>query len=117
MVEFIKGVGMKKIHKDYLDFLAKEGYAETFPQANVRILFNTKDGKVEDLIVEDFSDIEEKKYLYKKYSFDIGNCLSDWSDWSFSDVLIKIFVSYEVPTEIRKKYYLSYQESKNGVQS
>ena len=94
---------MRKIAKEYTDFLENEGYSETFPKSNARILFNSKHGKIEDLIVEDFSNVEGKQYLYKNYSLDIGNCLSDWCDWTFSDVLIKIFVSYHVPSGIRKK--------------
>lgn len=94
---------MKKIAQDYIDFLENEGYSETFPQASARVLFNAQHGKIQDLIVEDFSNPDEKQYLYKKYSFDVGNCDSDWKDWNFSDILIKIFVSYHVPYNIRKK--------------
>ena len=94
---------MKRVSQDYTDFLEQEGYSETFPKANARILFNAKHGKIEDLIVEEFSNPEEKQLLYKIYSLDFGNCLSDWNDWTFPDVLIKIFVSYQVPADIRKK--------------
>ncbi len=96
---------MRKMHKDYLEFLNSQGYEVTFPKKNARVLCEIKHGKIIDLIVEEFKtdDIESKQYLYKKYSFDFGNCLSDWDDWSFSDVFIKIFVSYHVPGELRKK--------------
>lgn len=94
---------MRKIADEYTEFLEQEGYTETFPQSNARVLFKAKHGKIEDLIVEEFSNPESKQFLYKKYDLDFGNCLSDWDDWSFSDVLVKIFVSYQVPAEIRKK--------------
>lgn len=94
---------MRKISKAYLDFLDREGYGETFLQKDVRILFNVKHGTLTDLIVERFEKDECKLLLYKIYDSDIGNCLSDWDDWTFSDVLIKIFVSYQVPAKIRKK--------------
>lgn len=94
---------MRKTCDEYLEFLAFEGYATTFPKKNVRILFNSKNGQITDLIVEEFENPESKQYLYKTYSLDIGNCLCDWDEWSFSDVLIKIFVSYQVHNEIRKK--------------
>src|SRR5574338_685659 len=94
---------MKKIADEYEEFLAQEGYATTFPQKNARVLFNAKHGKITDLIVEKFENPESKQHLYNHYSLDIGNCLSDWDDWSFSDILIKIFVSYQVPFEVRKK--------------
>ncbi len=93
---------MKKVCKHYLEFLALEGYATTFPKKNARILFNTKHGKITNFLVEEFDNPESKQYLYEEYSLDFGNCLSDWDDWSFSDVLIKIFVSYEVHDTIRK---------------
>ncbi len=90
-------------YEPYLEFLNEQGYGETFPQRNARILFRSKNGKITDLIVEEFSNPEIKSFLYKKYLSDFGNCLSDWADWSLTDVLIKIFVSFEVPFEIRKK--------------
>jgi hypothetical protein len=88
------------------EYLDQEEYAKTFPQANARILFNVKYGKIEDLIVEDFSNPDEKQILYKKYNLDFGNCLIDWKDWNLSDVLIKIFVYYEVHYAVRKKILL-----------
>lgn len=96
---------MKRKCDIYDEFLEKEGYVDTFPMKNARILFQCKNGQIQDLIVEEFTEenTEKKQYLYKKYSFDIGNCLSDWNEWTLSDVLIKIFVSYGVPFEIRKK--------------
>lgn len=94
---------MRKIHDNCLEFLASEGYAPTFPKEHARILFNTKLGEIQDLIVEDFSSPEKKQYLYSDYNSDFGNCLSDWCDWSFSDVLIKIFVSYTASAVIRIK--------------
>lgn len=94
---------MRKMKNVYIEFLESEGYETTFLKKNARILFNTKNEKINDLIVENFENNESKQYLYNIYSSDIGNCLSDWEDWSFSDVLIKIFVSYVIPIEIRKK--------------
>lgn len=94
---------MKKITPKYKEFLAEQGYATTFPKKNARVLFNTKQGKIEDLIVEEFENPEEKQSLYKKYQLDFGNCLSDWCDWELSDVLLKIFFSYQVPVQLRKK--------------
>ena len=87
----------------YEDFLCDQGYSQTFPKSNARVLFNSKFGKINDLIVEEFSDPEKKQSLYEVYNLDFGNCLSDWDEWDFSDVLIKIFVSYDVPSNIRKK--------------
>ncbi len=88
---------------EYEEFLNEQGFDVTFPKENARILWNCKEGKLVDLVVEDFSDPQSKHHLYKKYSFDVGNCLSDWEDWEFSDVLIKIFISYEVPLNMRIK--------------
>lgn len=88
----------------YTEFLEREGYKETIPKKNVRILFNCKNGSINDLMVEEFTEenMKYKQYLYKTYNFDFGNCLSDWDEWNFIDVLIKIFVSYNVPFEKRK---------------
>ena len=94
---------MKRDSQEYIRFLEYEGFNQTFPKDNARILFNDKNGKITDLIVEEFKNPDKKQYLYEKYSSDFGNCLGDWIDWTFSDVLIKIFVSYEVPYQIRKK--------------
>lgn len=92
-----------KINETYEKYLESEGYGHTFPQRHARILFNVQHGIVTNLIVQDFENPEDKQYLYHEFSFDIGNCLSDWDEWEFSDVLIKIFVSYQVPTEIRRE--------------
>jgi len=93
---------MRRESQEYIDFLIECGYAETFPQKDARILFNSKHGKITGLIVSDFVSPLSKQYLYDEYDLDIGNCLSDWDKWSFSDVLIKLFVSYDVPASIRK---------------
>ena len=92
-----------KITHTYIKFLKDQGYGETFPKKNARILSNHKNGKILDLIVEEFESPADKQHLYKIYHFDFGNCLSDWKDWTFNDVLLKIFVGYEVPTSLRKK--------------
>lgn len=94
---------MKRECKLYEDFFEKYGYGQTLSKKNARILWNVKNGEIVDLVVEDFSDPDEKQYLYNKYSYDTGNCISDWDEWEFSDILIKIFVSYVVPLGIRKK--------------
>lgn len=94
---------MKRCSEVYDEFFENEGYAGTFLKKHSRILWNVKNGEIIDLLVEDFLDVESKQFLYNKYSYDIGNCLSDWDEWELSDVLIKIFVSYVVPKDVVKK--------------
>jgi hypothetical protein len=96
-----KGRVMKK--DPAIQFLEDQGYKDTFPKKYARVLFKVERGRIKDLIVEEFSNPKEKQYLYKEYLQDIGNCLSNWGNWTFSDVLIAIFVSYEVPASLRKK--------------
>ena len=93
---------MRREAQEYIDFLTECGYANTFPQKDARILFNSKHGKITSFLVADFSNPASKEYLYKEYDLDIGNCLSDWDKWTFADVLLKLFVSYDVPYDIRK---------------
>jgi len=88
--------------EDMKYFYESYGYGETIPKKNSRILFDVKEGEIKDLIVEEFANPGEKQFLYNKYSYDIGNCLSNWEEWKLSDVLIAIFVSYKtVPTSLR----------------
>lgn len=81
----------------------REGYTETFPKKDARVLYKAKHGVIEDLIVEFFENPDDHQELYNHYSHDFGNCLSNWDKWTLSDALLKIFVSYQVPAKIRKK--------------
>ena len=89
--------------KEYEDFLIERGFGETILKKNARILWQCENGQMINLIVGEFTTPGEHHHLYDIYSFDIGNCLSDWEDWTLSDVLIKIFVSYIVPVDLRIK--------------
>lgn len=88
------------------EFFRLQGYPETIAKAHVRILWIAKDCVIEDLVVEEFSESNNQYILYEKYTHDIGNCLSNWEEWTLADVLLKIFVSYQVPYEVRKKVLL-----------
>jgi len=89
--------------KEYEEFLCASGYSETFPKKHARILLNVKFGKILSLSVENFKEPNKKQHLYNEFDSYFGNCLSDWNDWSFPDVLIKLFVSYNVDVGMRKK--------------
>lgn len=60
---------------------------------NARIHW-TSSGTITDLVVYSVPDSETSNWLCeankKTYYSDIGNCLSNWSDWQLSDVLLKL---------------------------
>lgn len=85
------------------EFFEEKGYPETIDKKNARILFRKKYGIIEDLIVASFENPDDNDYLYSTYNLDIGNCLSDWDEWTLTDVLMATFVSYDIPTKLRKK--------------
>jgi len=97
---------MKKVKELHARFLEIEGYPITYPKKDIRILYDMKNGKLDDLIVEEFIDPSDKQFLYRSYSRDFGNCLSDWDEWTLSDILIKIFAGIEVPKSLVKKILL-----------
>ncbi len=90
----------------YMQFLIEKIGFEGYEKKDIRVLFSLKDGTILDLIVDEFKNPTEKMHLYRAYSYDFGNCLCDWEEWSLSDILIKIFVSYLVPPSIRIKIML-----------
>lgn len=85
------------------EFFKKHGYATTIDKKNARILYQLENGKIFDLIVEEFINPGDNHHLYRVFSRDIGNCLSDWEKWTLADVLMATFISYEIPFNLRKK--------------
>lgn len=99
----------KNITQTQIDYLRRNGYdTGLIDKKNVRILYEVRrlngKGVITDYRVEDFSpdQIEKKQYLYKKFSFDFGNCLSNWDEWTLTDVLLKTFVSYHVEPSMKE---------------
>lgn len=89
--------------EDTYDYLEELGYTEFYPRENVRILFKTNGNVIEDLTVEEWSNLDQKQHLYATYTKDIGNCMADWNDWTLSDVMMRIFVCYHVPEDLKQK--------------
>ena len=93
---------MSDLPEIYLKFFEGEGYVETFHKKDVRILWNAEKNYIKDLLVEEFKNPGDKQYLYKSYKFDVGNCMKGWEDFDLEDVMIKIFISYQVHNNMKK---------------
>lgn len=95
-------------HKDlYEEFLQDKG-SFSFPKSEARILFKCEErkGLTSDILVAQFKNPGDNRHLYQVWPLDIGNCITEWEDWSLNDVLIKIFVFYGVEEECRLKVLL-----------
>jgi hypothetical protein len=97
---------MDDYYKGYNKFFEEEGYSQTFSKKDAGILWNTEKGRITDLLVEEFKDNSSKQYLHKSYSYSLGKWDEYWEDFDLSDVLIKIFVSYQIPLNRRKHILL-----------
>lgn len=94
----------EEIKNIYEECLHQHGYSDYFLKMEARILFKVdKLGKITDILVARFKKPDENQHLYKEYSQDIGNCLSEWKTWTLSDVLIQLFIFYEISSNLRIK--------------
>ncbi len=95
-------------------FLEKIGVEDIkIKKEDARILWNIfggendKDGIDKDGI-SDLVVIEFKKnkvdglplHLYEKYLFDIGNCLSDWNEYTLAYLMYRFFLDYRVEGKV-----------------
>ncbi len=94
---------MKKIYEECLQ---EYGYEETFPKCDARILFNSDEKGITDILVARFDQSEKQQHLYKKFRSDIGNCLRDWNEWTLSDVLIKLLIFHNIDRALKIKLLL-----------
>ena len=71
--------------------------------SDIRVLWNVNEkSQITDLIVVEFTKENDPQYLYKKYTFDIGNCLSQWNKISIARLIFDIFVRYDFVNEEAK---------------
>lgn len=77
---------------------------------DIRILWNQKFNEencrfeVADMIVTEFTEDNDPQYLYKEYSHDVGNCLSDWNTWNVAFIIWQLLVEQEfVNNEVKEK--------------
>ncbi|SRR6266851_899634 len=99
---------MDKTYKDkiYDDFFENEGYLEVFKKNDARILFNCVQDNIIEFIVEKFESPNSKQSLYLTYTFDFGNCNSNWNELDLADVVTKIFIDYRASKLMIKKIFL-----------
>lgn len=73
---------------------------------DVRILFNTnKEGDINEIEVVEFTEQHDPQHLYNKYSYDVGNCLSNWDRMTLHQLTIDLFCFYDfASTEVKLKY-------------
>lgn len=99
-----------RYNEAYEDCLKQYGSGFHFPKKDARILFNTqtdlKSSLTTDILVERFKSPSDNEYLYEQYSFDIGNCLSNWDEWTLCDVLIKLNIFWGLHPNCRIKSLL-----------
>jgi hypothetical protein len=80
---------------------------------NMRILFNIdKQGKINDLIVAEFDEDRMDEFnsaekLYNRYSYDVGNCLSDWEKMSLHQITLDLCFFYGFANRETKIKYLT----------
>ena len=80
---------------------------EILNKKDIRILFNCRsdnEGKINDLIVVEFTEKHDPQHLYKRYSYDTGNCLSDWDKWPIWQEILWLVDFYgfvDKPTKIK----------------
>lgn len=65
---------------------------------DARILWNTKDDKITNLLVAEFlldpeTHLYNNQHLYNTYKKDIGNCLSHWDKMTNGKIIFHIFSS------------------------
>ncbi len=90
-------------------FLEKIGAEDIkINKEDARILWNVfekeneKDG-ISDLVVIEFKNNKGDLWplhLYEKYVLDIGNCLSEWKEYTLADLMYRFFVDYRVDGEV-----------------
>lgn len=80
---------------------------ELLNKKDIRILFNTNDkGDITEIEVAEFSEQNDPQHLYNKYSYDVGNCLSNWDKMTLHQLSIDLFCFYDFATREVKRQYL-----------
>jgi hypothetical protein len=68
---------------------------ELILKKDARILWNSENGKIIEVLVEEFKRPGDNHHLYQEYRSDIGNCLADWDKWPISYIFLVMFFKKE----------------------